>query len=119
MFTSKALAEQGKKGFYEGKIAEAVVSCVQAHGGVMTLEDMKDHKSTFDTPIKTTYRGIDVWEMPPNGQGITALMALNILEGFDFSSRLINHVSVCLSVYEIDNYTSYCHNVCMKCQELL
>lgn len=64
----------------------------------MTLEDMKEHKSSFDTPIKTTYRDIDVWEMPPSGQGITALMALNILEGFDFTSRLINPVSVCRNV---------------------
>ena len=50
----------------------------------MTAEDLKIHQSTFDTPIKTTFRGVDVWEMPPNGQGITALLALNILEGFDF-----------------------------------
>ena len=51
----------------------------------MTVEDLKSHQSTFDTPIKATYRGVDVWEMPPNGQGITALLALNILEGFDFT----------------------------------
>ena len=51
------------------------------------MEDLREHKSTFDTPIKTTYRHVDVWEMPPNGQGITALMALNILEGFDFSGE--------------------------------
>ena len=53
------------------------------------MEDLKTHHSTFDTPIMTTYRGIDVWEMPPNGQGITALMALNILEGFDFTGKIM------------------------------
>ena len=65
-------------------MASAIVDCVQGCGGVMTLGDLKDHCGSCDQPIKTTYRGVDVWEMPPNGQGITALMALNILEGFDF-----------------------------------
>ena len=51
----------------------------------MTTEDLKNHESTFDQPIKTCYRGVDVWEMPPSGQGITALIGLNILRGFDFS----------------------------------
>lgn len=81
----QTLGEQGKAGFYEGRIAEAIVECVKAHGGVLSTQDLRDHRSTFDTPIKTSYRGVDVWEMPPNGQGITALVALNILEGFDFS----------------------------------
>lgn len=81
------LAEHGKVGFYEGKVADSLVKCVQDHGGVMTSEDLQNHQSTFDCPIKTCYRGIDVWEMPPNGQGITALLALNILEGFDFTGE--------------------------------
>lgn len=82
---SQTLAEQGKPGFYEGRIAEAITRCVQEHGGVMTVDDLRQHRTTFDEPIRTTYRGVDVWEMPPNGQGITALIALNILEGFDFT----------------------------------
>ena len=48
------------------------------------MEDLESHFSTYDNPVKTNYRGINVWEMPPNGQGLTALMALNILSGFDF-----------------------------------
>ena len=60
------------------------MDCVRSHGGVLDLDDLRTHSSTFDAPIKTSYRGVNVWEMPPNGQGITALMALNILEGFDF-----------------------------------
>ncbi len=61
----------------------------------MSEEDLAMHVSTFDEPIKTSYRGVDVWEMPPNGQGITALMALNILETFDFSGMTAN-VRLCV-----------------------
>jgi len=86
VFTLQAIAEHGKAGFYEGRVAEAIVECVTSHGGVMTMEDLRDHVSTYDDPIKTCYRGYDIWEIPPNGQGITALMALNILEAYDFSS---------------------------------
>lgn len=74
------IAAKGKVGFYEGRIADAVVEMVQLKGGVMTLDDLKSHTSTFVTPIKSTFKGLDVYEIPPNGQGITALLALNILE---------------------------------------
>ena len=86
-FPKQLLAKHGKAGFYSGRIAQAVVDCVQSRGGVLTLADLAKHTSTHDQPIKTCYRGIDVWEMPPNGQGITALLALNILEGFDIKSE--------------------------------
>jgi gamma-glutamyltranspeptidase/glutathione hydrolase len=83
--TFELLAKYGKKGFYEGEVAQAIVDAVQAAGGLMTLEDLKSHTSTFDDPICVNYRGVDVYEMPPNGQGITALIALNILNNFDLS----------------------------------
>lgn len=77
------LAAEGKAGFYRGRIAQAVVDVVQSNGGVLSMEDLSLHCSTFDDPIKTTYKGVDIWEMPPNGQGLTALLALNILNKLD------------------------------------
>ncbi|XP_019388116.1 PREDICTED: uncharacterized protein LOC109308329 isoform X1 [Crocodylus porosus] len=81
--TFKEIARCGKKGFYEGTIAAAVVETVRRHGGVMDLEDLKSHVTDEVKPIFTNYKGVNVWEMPPNGQGITVLMALNILENFN------------------------------------
>ena len=76
----KEIAEHGKEGFYEGWVAEAIVEEVQHLGGFLTLDDLKKHENTYDVPVKTTYNGVNVYELPPNGQGITALIALNILE---------------------------------------
>lgn len=84
--TFRAVAEKGKKAFYEGEIGEAIVAVVQEAGGCMTLEDLAAHHSTWDTPISTSYRGYRMWECPPNGQGLAALLALNILEGFDMAA---------------------------------
>lgn len=89
--TFKEVAEHGKEGFYQGGIAEAVVELLQSRGSYMSLEDLEKHHSTFPDPISTKYRGIDIYEIPPNGQGITALIALNILEGFDIED--MNHLS--------------------------
>ncbi len=83
--TLQAVAEGGKDAFYRGPIAEAIAGAVQAAGGCMTVEDLAGHTSTWDEPISTTYRGLRVWECPPNGQGLAALLALNILEGFDLA----------------------------------
>ncbi|KAM5163889.1 glutathione hydrolase-like YwrD proenzyme [Mantella aurantiaca] len=80
--TFKALSELGKKGFYEGRIAQAIVEVVQGFGGVLDLGDLSSHVTEKVQPIYTTYKGIKVWEIPPNSQGITVLMALNILENF-------------------------------------
>jgi len=81
--TLRKVAEGGKKAFYEGEIAEAIVATLQEAGGCMSQDDLAAHTSTWDEPISTTYGGLRLWEPPPNGQGIAALLALNILEGFD------------------------------------
>jgi len=78
------LAQQGRAGFYEGPVAQAIVTVMQAEGGFMTLEDLAGHRGEWVEPVSTSYRGYDVWEIPPNGQGIAVLQMLNILEQFDF-----------------------------------
>lgn len=90
--TFKALIEYGKAGFYEGRIAKAIVDLLSSLGGVMSLDDLKNHHSTFDDPIHVNYKGLEVFEIPPNGQGITALLALNILE--EFNIEQMEHSSV-------------------------
>ena len=84
--TFKTIAEGGKSAYYRGAIAEAIVSVIQESGGCMSAEDLASHVSTWEDPISVDYRGFRVYECPPNGQGITALIALNILEGFDLAS---------------------------------
>ena len=81
--TMRLLGEKGKAGYYEGDVADAVVSLLQSQGGFHTHDDLATHVSTFPTPITVKYRGVDVWEIPPSGQGLTALLALNILEALD------------------------------------
>ena len=81
----QSIAEGGQRAFYEGAIAESITRTVQAAGGCLELADLAAHHSTWETPISTTYRGIRIWECPPNGQGLAALLALNILEGFDLA----------------------------------
>lgn len=85
--TLRAVAEGGPDAFYRGEIAQAIVRVIEQTGGVMAMSDLAAHRSTWDEPISTTYRGIRVWECPPNGQGITALMALNLLEGWELRGQ--------------------------------
>jgi gamma-glutamyltranspeptidase/glutathione hydrolase len=82
----RRLAEGGKAAYYQGPIAEVVVEVIRQAGGCMSLEDLAEHTSTWTEPISTTYRGLRVYECPPNGQGLAALLALNLLEGFDLAA---------------------------------
>ncbi len=85
--TLRTVAEGGKRAFYEGQIAEGIAAVLQQAGGCLTMADLAAHASTWETPISTTYRGYRVWECPPNGQGLAALLALNILEGFNLAAH--------------------------------
>jgi gamma-glutamyltranspeptidase / glutathione hydrolase len=84
--TLKAIAADGPKAFYGGRIAQDIVTTVRARGGMLTLEDLCEHRGEAVNPIATSYRGFEVVELPPNGQGLTALIMLNILERFDLAA---------------------------------
>ena len=84
--TLKAIAKDGPRAFYEGPIAQDMVATLNARGSVLSLEDFASHRGEAQTPISTNYRGLDLIELPPNGQGLTALVLVNILENFDMKS---------------------------------
>lgn len=84
--TLKIIAEEGRDGFYLGEVAQEIDSYMRANGGFVTYQDMASHKSEWVEPVSTNYRGYDVWELPPNGQGIAALQILNIMEQYDVKS---------------------------------
>lgn len=77
------IAEQGADAFYRGSIAERIVRYSKANGGFFDMEDFTEHEADWIDPVSTNYRGYDVWELPPNGQGIAVLEMLNIMEHFD------------------------------------
>jgi gamma-glutamyltranspeptidase/glutathione hydrolase len=83
--TLRAIAASGPKAFYEGAIAADIAATVAAKGGYLAAEDLARHQGNAVEPISTNYRGLDVVELPPNGQGLTALVLLNILENFDLA----------------------------------
>ncbi len=83
--TLRSVAEGGKEAFYGGNIARAIAAVVQGAGGCLSEADLAAHTSTWEAPISTTYRDLRVWECPPNGQGLAALVGLNLLEGFDLA----------------------------------
>jgi gamma-glutamyltranspeptidase/glutathione hydrolase len=79
----RLIAEGGRDAYYKGEIAEKIVAFSDEAGGLFSLKDFADHKSEWVDPVKATYRGYDVWEIPPPGQGIAALQMLNLLEPHD------------------------------------
>ncbi|MEO8286171.1 MAG: gamma-glutamyltransferase family protein [Chloroflexota bacterium] len=84
--TLRSIANSGSDDFYKGDLARKITQFAAQTGGYITEQDLAAHTSTWVNPISTTYRGYETWEMPPNGQGIAALIGLNILEGFDLGS---------------------------------
>ena len=83
--TYEIIAKKGRDAFYKGSIAKTIDSYMKKHGGFLSYEDLASHTSNWVTPVSINYRGYDVWELPPNGQGTAALQMLNILEGFDIA----------------------------------
>ncbi len=83
--TLERLGKEGRDVFYKGDMAKIMDAFMKKNGGFLSYEDLASHTSTWIDPVSVNYRGYDVWELPPNGQGIAALQMLNILEGYDFS----------------------------------
>ena len=83
--TLEIIAKEGRDAFYKGKLAKVIASTVQEQGGFLSVKDLENHTSEWVEPISTNYRGYDVWELPPNGQGTAVLQMLNILEAYDIA----------------------------------
>ena len=83
--TFKKLVKGGRDAFYKGDIARTISAYMESQGGFITYEDLANHTSEWIEPVSTNYRGYDVWEIPPNGQGIAALQILNLLENYNIS----------------------------------
>ena len=81
--TLEIIAREGRDAFYKGEIAQKITRYMQENGGFLTMRDLEEHFSEWVDPVSVNYRGYDVWELPPNGQGIAALQMLNILENYD------------------------------------
>jgi len=95
--TLEEISKTKRKSFYEGSIAKVMADFVKEQGGFLSTEDLANYHAEWVEPVSTNYRGYDIWELPPNGQGIAALQILNVLENYDlkkmglFSSEYIHH----------------------------
>lgn len=85
--TLRKIAETNAESFYRGELADKIDEFSKVHGGFISKEDLAAYKPEWVQPIKVNYRGYDVWEIPPNGQGIVALMALNMLKGYELAEK--------------------------------
>lgn len=105
----RLLAEKGKKGFYEGEVARAIVDEVQSRGGALSLDDLAQHQTTFVEPINLEFLGHKMWEIPPNSQGLVVLIALGIIRELDEDGK------ICLRDLK-QNSTEYLHLLieCLK-----
>ena len=88
--TLRLIGEKGRDAFYKGEVADKIDTFMQANGGHLRKADFEKHTSTWVEPVSVSYRGYDVFELPPNGQGIAALQILNMLEGFDLHALGFN-----------------------------
>ncbi len=88
--TLRLIGEKGRDVYYKGEIADKIDAFMQANGGYLRKADFEKHTSTWVDPVSVNYRGYDVFELPPNGQGIAALQMLNVLEGFDLRAMGFN-----------------------------
>ena len=88
--TLKTIAKDGRDSFYKGEIAHTIADYITKQGGFLTYEDMASHHGLWVEPVSVNYRGYDVWELPPNGQGIAALQILTILEQFDIAKMRLD-----------------------------
>lgn len=84
--TLEVLVREGRDGFYKGELAQRISDYMEAHGGFLSYDDLANHQGNWVAPVSTNYRGYDVWQIPPNGQGIAGLQILNLLEAFDLAS---------------------------------
>jgi len=88
--TLEEISKTKRKSFYEGRLAKEIARFIKDQGGFLSFEDMSNYQSEWVEPVSSNYRGYDVWELPPNGQGIAALQILNILEGYDLKAMGLN-----------------------------
>lgn len=86
-WTLEQIAETNAEAFYHGEIAEKIASFAKKTGGFLSAEDLAAHQSEWVDPVSINYHGYDIWELPPNGQGVVALQAMNILKGFEFTGK--------------------------------
>ncbi len=100
--TLERIAKDGRKDFYEGATAHAIADFVAAQGGFLSFDDLASHHGEWVDPVSASYRGYDVWEMPPNSQGIAALEMLNLLEGFDLKAMGFGSVDAIHAMVEAE-----------------